>query len=136
MDVLRHFFSQTPELGIESNDLASARLTVVKRSLRDGAAGHLFQTETLRTELDFVGPVSFRMATLVLDRKGGFSFPIAMKLDHVGDASEAEAPRGDRQGRDGAHTATSALYVLVDSTMQHKSLGGQPVLRPGLFHMD
>jgi hypothetical protein len=49
---------------VSGHDDAPFRFGVEERTLRDGGAGHLLQTETLRAELDLVGAVGFGLPRL------------------------------------------------------------------------
>jgi hypothetical protein len=104
--------------------------------LRNCLAGHLFQAQTLRAELDFIGAMELRLAALEFDRKRRFAVRLAMEFDEVGDADEAEAVRGQRHCRNAPYAARIALAWLVCGEVNDASLGGEAVFLPQPFDVN
>jgi hypothetical protein len=79
---------------------ASSRLPVIERAFGDVSAEHLFQTQGLSAELDFVASIPLGTAALILHwertpqpvqiRKGN-AVQGAMKLHYIGLAGQSEA---------------------------------------------
>ena len=127
---------QAPQLVVEADLDAPARLAVEQRALGNGAPGHLLETQSLRAELRLVGAMRLGLAALEFDGIGRLDVARAMELDDVGDAGEAEPARGERHGGDAADAARIAGAGLVRPRMQHTPLGGEAVLLPHPLDMD
>ena len=142
------------EIGIERNVMSAARLAVKECAGWNVNAEHFFQTEGLRTELNFVGPVFFRMTALIFDRercpeagsfrqgRGGnmavsvYRSVAPVELDHIGDTGKAEAERADTQGGGGTDVAAAFALGAVDTFVKHVPFGCQAVLCPKILNVN
>lgn len=137
MEPGRGLFGQAPELGVERHVETMPGLAIEESAGRYVGAQHFFEAEGLSTELDLVGPVAFRPAAFVFNRKRPPRTLIdPVKLDDVGFSGEPEpeAAQGKRPGDPEIAPGflDSAVRLLVEVT----ALDGQRIFHPDLLQMD
>jgi hypothetical protein len=119
--------------------LASARRTVVQGAGGHGCAEHLLERHGLGAQLDPIRESMAPAPALVLDGKGDPLSRSASPLVELHDVSLAHdsEPLGT-EGNGSRHSETGACFDPrgMGTSMQQRSFGRQPVLLPGLFHVN
>ena len=77
-----------------------------------------------------------RTAPLVLHGIGAPAARVALQLDEIGDAGDAEPVAAQRHPCDGPDPASRLCFGRVHTLMRHPALGGSGVLGPRLLDMD
>lgn len=125
------------ESGIEGNVVAALDGAVEDRAGGNRLAKHFLQAERLGAELNGVGGLVFGAAALVLD---GERLPgavgLAVELDDVGHAVEAECGGLQRQGAYDAQVAAALAAGFMGFVVEHAALGGEAIFGPLAFDVD
>ena len=125
------------EGGIEGDFVAALGGAVEDRASGNRPADHLLETERLGAKLDGVGRLVLGATALVFD---GERLPgvvgLAVELDDVGHAMEAECGGLQRQGSRDAQVAAGLAAGFMGLVMKHATLGGEAVLGPLALDVD
>ena len=119
---------------VEGDFLSSMLLSVVEMSRRDACLEHFLQAEGLGAELDFVRPMGFGLAALILDGKNASVVP---KFHYITLAGDAERKGADGEAALNAHARASlGLVGIVGALVEDASGGSEEVLLPDLLQMN
>jgi len=146
---VRESFGTASESSVERDAGPPPAGAIKQGTPGDSDAEHLFQTDCLGAELNFVARIGLGFSALVLDGKrppggrtaGEFdavrsSRRDLLELDDIGLAGESEAKGLDVYAPGDEHTGPALGAAGVDTLVEDAALGGEAVLVPLLLDMN
>ena len=122
---------------VEGDIVAAVSRAVEERTGGDGGVQHFFEADRLRAELHGVDGFVLGAAAFVLDGEGApRAVGLAVKLDDIGDAMEAESGGLEGEGAGGAEIAARFGAGFVRTVVEHAALGGEGIFGPLALDVD